>query len=142
MALYYLPIGLTIFSNVIYHVILKITPGNVNPALSLIITYLTAALCCLLILPFYPHSAGLVQSIKQLNWVSVGLGVVIVGLEMGFLLAYRVGWEISLVGIVSSTCVALILIPIGLLLFKEKISLLNLLGVFVCIAGLIMINRR
>ncbi len=142
MFLYLFPIGLVVVSNVLYHIILKVTPGNVNPALTLSVTYVTSALSCLILLPFFPRAAGLAQSFRQLNWTSVGLGVVLVGIEMGFLMAYRVGWEVSLAGIVSSTWVALALIPIGLSFFKEKLTIINVLGVLVCIAGLVMINRK
>jgi uncharacterized membrane protein len=142
MFIYLFPIGLTVLSNVFYHIFLKVTPGNANPLLALLVTYATAALTCLVFLPFFPPATSLSQSLKQLNWASVGLGVVIVGLELGFLLGYRVGWKISLLGIVSSSCVALILIPLGLAFFKEKISLVNMLGVLICIAGLIMISRK
>jgi len=44
-------------------------------------------------------------------------------LELGFLLAYRKVWNISVAGFLSNTLVALMLIPVGLLLFKETISL-------------------
>ncbi len=142
MFLYFLPIGLVVVSNVLYHIILKVTPGNVNPALALVVTYATSALSCLILLPFFPRTTSLAQSFKQLNWTSIALGIVIVGLEMGMLLAYRIGWKISLAGIVSATCVGLLLIPIGLSFFKEKLTIINLLGILVCIAGLIMINRK
>jgi uncharacterized membrane protein len=139
---YLFPIGLVVVSNVLYHILLKVTPGNVNPALTLAVTYVTSALSCLILLPFFPHTTSLAQSVKQLNWTSAALGIVIVGLEMGILLAYRIGWKISLAGIVSATCVGLILIPIGLSFFKEKLTIVNLLGILVCITGLIMINRN
>ncbi len=142
MLLYFLPIGLVVFSNVLYHIFLKITPGNVNPALALVVTYVTSTLSCLILLPFFSRTNSLAQSFKQLNWTSVALGIAIVGIEMGILLAYRIGWKISLAGIVSATGVGLLLVPIGLMFFKEKLTVINLLGVLVCIAGLIMINRK
>jgi multidrug transporter EmrE-like cation transporter len=70
------------------------------------------------------------------------LGIAIIGLELGFLLAYRAGWNISLAGLVSNVIVGLVLLPVGLLLFQEKLTPLNLAGVVVCIAGLVMINWR
>jgi multidrug transporter EmrE-like cation transporter len=76
------------------------------------------------------------------NWASVALGVAIVGLELGFLLAYRAGWNISVAGIVSASLVALVLIPVGLTFFKEKLTPLNLLGVVLCIAGLVLVNIK
>jgi len=35
-----------------------------------------------------------------------------------------------------------VLVPIGLLLFREKISLVNFIGIVICIAGLVMINHK
>ena len=70
------------------------------------------------------------------------LGISILGLEMGFLLAYRAGWDISLAGIVSASAVAVVLIPVGLLAFKERLSLFNIFGVVLCIAGLVMVNYK
>jgi uncharacterized membrane protein len=142
MLLFYVSIGLTIVSNALYHVFQKLTPTNVNPMLALAVTYTTAAVVCLLLLPFYPTTTGLVDSLRQLNWASFALAFAIIGLELGFLLAYRAGWNISLGAIVSNAAVTLVLVPVGLLFFKERLSLLNLIGIAVCVAGLVMVNQR
>jgi len=63
-------------------------------------------------------------------------------LELGFLLAYRAGWKISLGPLVSNVAVAILLIPVGLLLFREKISLVNLIGIGVCLLGLVLVNHK
>lgn len=142
MFLFYFSLGLTVVSTVFYHLIQKLTPANANPGLTLAITYLTAALLSLALFPFYPLKDGFVTALRQLNWTSMGLGVVIVGLEIGFLLAYRAGWNISVAAVIANVVVAIILIPIGLLLFKEKVSLVNVAGVVVCIVGLMMVNQK
>jgi uncharacterized membrane protein len=140
--LYYLAVGLTVVSNVLYHVFLKVTPANVNPFLSLVVTYLMAAGATALIYIAYPDKTALTDSLKQLNWASYALGLAIVGLEVGFFLAYRAGWNISLAGLVSSTTVSIILIPIGLLLFRETLTVVNILGVALCLIGLILVNYK
>jgi drug/metabolite transporter (DMT)-like permease len=142
MWIYYAAIGLTIFSNVLYHIFQKATPGNVNPLISLFFTYLTAAAVCLVLFPFYPGREGILLSIKKVNWTSIALGIAIVGLEMGFLLAYRAGWNISLAGIFSNGTVALLLIPVGILLFREKLTPVNLAGIILCFGGLLLINKK
>ena len=53
MFLYYFSIGLTVISSALYHVVQKLTPGNVNPLLSLAVTYAAATLICLLLLPVF-----------------------------------------------------------------------------------------
>jgi uncharacterized membrane protein len=142
MLLFYFSIGLAIVATVFYHLIQKLTPAGANPALSLVLTYLVAALLSLALFPFYPLKDGLAAGLRQLNWTSIGLGAVIVGLEIGFLLAYRAGWNVSVAAVAANVAVAVVLIPIGLLFFKERVSPINLLGLILCIAGLVMVNRK
>lgn len=140
MSIFYFSIILTVVSNVLYHIFLKILPPGIHPVTSLVILYGSALVPCLLYLLFFPPVEGLFSSFQKISWANVGVGLAIVGLELGFILAYRAGWNVSLAGIVSASTVAIILLPIGAIAFREKISLLNLLGVTLCIAGLLLVN--
>ncbi|HOV14689.1 MAG TPA: EamA family transporter [Spirochaetota bacterium] len=140
--MFYFSMVLTIISNVFYHICQKSISSKVNPLFSLLITYLIAVIGCLILLPFYPEKTKIIDNLKEINWASIILGFAIVGLEMGFLLVYRSGWNINIAVIVCNTIVTMILIPIGILIFKEKISLINILGIFLCIIGLILINKK
>lgn len=140
--MYYFAIALTVVSNVLYHIFQKLTPAQVNPMLALAGAYVVAAVVSLLLLPLFPLQAGLATELRQVNWASVGLGAAIVGLELGFLLAYRLGWNISLAGLVSNVAVALILIPIGLGLFREQLTPMNWAGLAVCLVGLVLVNWK
>jgi uncharacterized membrane protein len=142
MWFYFFAIALTIISNVFYHIFQKSVPNDVNPFLSLIATYATAIITCLIILPFYPSQISLVDSFKKLNWISFALGFAIIGLELGFLLAYRAGWNISLCALVSNVAVTILLVPIGILLFKESLSFLNVIGMVFCVGGIILLNYK
>lgn len=139
---YYGALVLTVVSNVFYHIIQKSTPSNTNPFLSLTITYLVAAAISVMAFLASPRSLSFWDSMRTLSWPSFALGIAIVGLETGFLLAYRAGWNVSVAGIVSNVAVGLILIPVGLLLFDEKISWPHLVGILLCVGGLILINQR
>ena len=90
----------------------------------------------------FPPAEGLKVAFAKTNWTSAALGLCILGLEFGYILAYRAGWEISMAGIVSATVVAIVLIPIGLFIFKEKMSVYNLAGVILCILGLVLVNLK
>ncbi len=140
--LYYFAILLTIISNIFYHLSQKVVPNNVNPIISLIVTYFVSIVGCIVLLPFFPLNTGLIESFKRLNWGSYVLGLALIGLELGFLLAYRAGWSISFAGAFSNVAVTLLLIPIGILLFKESVTLTSGLGVAFCILGLILINLK
>jgi uncharacterized membrane protein len=140
--LFYGAIALTVLANVLYHLFQKVIPAGVNPMLSLTVTYLVAAALSLLLLPLFPLQGDLAAELRKVNWASVALGGAIIGLELGFLLAYRQGWNISLASLVANTTVALILIPIGLLLFKEKVTTVNVLGMLLALIGLILVNLK
>ncbi|MEX1246928.1 MAG: EamA family transporter [Anaerolineales bacterium] len=140
--MFYGAIALTVLSNVLYHLFQKAIPGNVHPLISLAVTYGVAAGATLLLLPLFPLQGALGAELRKVNWSSVGLGAVIVGLELGFLLAYRAGWNLSLASLVANTAVAILLIPFGLMLFKEQLSVLNMLGIVLAIAGLVLVNLK
>jgi multidrug transporter EmrE-like cation transporter len=143
MLLAYVSVGLAILSNLLYNVLMKLTPSGANPALALTVSYLIAlGLSSTVLWVFFPLQTTLREAFQQLNWTSVSVGVVIVGIELGFLLAYRTGWKISLLQIIVSATVTLLLIPVGLMAFKEKVSWVNVVGVALCLAGLILVNLR
>jgi uncharacterized membrane protein len=133
---------LTVAANVFYHIFQKLTPVNIHPMVALISTYLTAAVVCTLLIPLFPETDGVWASVKRVNWTSFALGLSLVGLEAGFLLAYRAGWNISLAAAVSNVALAVLLIPVGLVFFQEKISTANWAGLVFCIIGLFLINVR
>lgn len=141
MIAYFFPIVLIVASNVIYHVCQKSTPQSANPLSALLVTYLTAAVLTLAAFPFYKSDKGFVQSFSELNWTSFVLGGAIVGLEMGTLLAYRAGWNISIGSLVANIILAVMLILVGVLFYKEGFGLNQVGGVIFCLIGLILINR-
>lgn len=142
MWLYYFAIGLTIVANLFYHFSQKYTPSNANPFVSLIITYSVAIVICLIIFPFYSGGESLLSSVRKINWASFSLAFAIVGLEVGYLLAYRAGWNISLAALVSNVAFTLLVIPIGVWLMHETLSTINLIGIFFCIGGLVLVNFK
>lgn len=141
MFMYVFPIVLVVASNILYNVCQKSTPHSVNPFSALLITYLTAAILTLVAFPFYKTDKGFFQSFNDLNWTSYALGAAIVGLELGYLLAYRAGWNISVGSLVANIILAIMLIPIGILFYKEGFAMNQIIGVAFCMVGLILINK-
>ncbi|MDR1466082.1 MAG: EamA family transporter [Treponema sp.] len=137
---YYFPLILIVIANLCYHVTQKNTSDKINPFFSLFVTYFVAALVSIIILIFYKHKNTFIENIKELNWSTFLLGVAIVLLELGFLLAYRLGWNISTTQIISTVIVTIILAPIGKFFFKESISFINIIGIGVSIVGVILMN--
>jgi uncharacterized membrane protein len=62
--------------------------------------------------------------------------------KIGFLLAYRAGWNINVGSLIVSVAVALLLIPTGALLFKEHLSAANVTGIVLCLVGLVLVMLR
>ena len=70
-----------------------------------------------------------------------GETTVIVGLEVGFICAYKAGWKVNTLALVSSTILAAVLIFVGFFLYKEQLSLSKIAGVVICLVGLYFINK-
>lgn len=140
--MYYAAITLTILSSTCYHLLLKLTPKDIHPTTSLMVTYALAAAICGVFSIWSPLKAGFFGTLRQLNWASYLLALPLVGLEMGFLLAYRAGWRVGITPVVVTVAAAILLIPVGLIAFKEKTSLLNVGGMLLAIVGLVMMNTK
>lgn len=136
-----LPIALVVFSNVFYNFSAKFTPHSANPFLSLTVTYIVAAICSFLIFSTTGNIRQIASEASKLNWTTLILGISIVGLELGYIFIYRAGWKMGIGPLVANISLACILLLIGVLFLKETISLQQIIGVFVCIAGLILITK-
>lgn len=86
------------------------------------------------------HSKSLVTEITNINWTAFVLGLSIVGLEFGYVYMYRAGWKISVGSLVANISLACVLLLLGILMYKETVSIRQLIGILVCISGLIMIS--
>src|SRR5690349_23492776 len=142
MFLFYFSISLAIASSALYHFTAKSTPSNVNFTVSLLVTYAVALIVTLLGFIFFPATKGIPAELKQLNWASIGLAIAIVGIEFGFLLTYRSGWNLGIAAVLVNVVASLILVPVAIFIFKDKISWINILGILVCLAGLVMLNWK
>jgi hypothetical protein len=137
-----LSVVIIVASNVLYHVSQKSIPAGAHPLLSVAVTYAAALVVTLLLFPFSPGGAPKLSGLAQLNWATLGVAVSAVGIEIGFLLAYRVGWNISIGSLVVSVAVAILLIPTGLLLYREHLSAANVTGIVLCLAGLALVMLK
>jgi drug/metabolite transporter (DMT)-like permease len=142
MFLFYFSITLAICSSALYHFVAKSTPADVNFSVSLIVTYAAALIVTLITALLFPAEKGFAAELKNLNWASFLLAIAIVGIEFGFLLTYRAGWNLGIAAVLVNVIASLILLPIAIIFFKDKISWVNIAGIFVCLAGLVMLNWK
>lgn len=142
MFLFYFSISLAILSSALYHFVAKSTPSNVNFTVSLLVTYAVAFVVTLCTFFFFPVENGISTEIKKLNWASIGLAVAIVGIEFGFLLVYRSGWNLGIAAVLTNVIASLLLVPVAIYIFKDKLNWVNVAGILVCLVGLIMLNWK
>ena len=139
---YVWPIALVVLSNVVYQICAKSVPEGMNPLASLTITYLTAAAASWILFRLSDRDGSLLREYGKLNWVPFVFGLVLVGLEVGFIYAYKAGWQVSTAAIVQSSFLAIALIFVGYLLYHEALTWNKLVGVGICLIGLFFINYK
>lgn len=137
---YIWPLVLIVISNTVYHIIAKQTPGNASSFLSLTVTYVVGAVITFTAYLISSPGKTLGQSFTELNWTSLALGLAIVGLEAGFIYMYRAGWKVSTGPVIANTLVAVLLIIVGALFYKETLGLKQIIGIALCMGGLVLIN--
>ena len=136
------PIALVIFSNMLYHICAKSVSQEIHPLASLTATYLTgAAASAVLYYMLSPHP-NLIKEYGRLNWAPFALGIAIVGLEGGWLYAYKAGWQVNSGFIVQSAFASVLLLFVGFFLYHEALTWNKLLGVAICLVGLVFINLK
>lgn len=138
---YYTPIIILIISNVAYQVCSKSTPAAINPLAMLALTYLICSILCVVLYYCLHMGEGLAQEYQHFNWSGVLMGLAIVGMEVGTIYMYKVGWKISVGMMFSSTLVAICLVILGVLVYKETITLTKMIGIVICLAGMYLINK-
>ena len=134
------PILIVILSNTFYNICMKSIPSDVNAFGALMVTYLVAAIISGIIFVFAVGPSNVGVELSKINWTSIILALAIVGLEVGYVFVYRAGWTVSTASVVANIGLACVLLVVGYFLYKENVSFNQILGIFVCMVGLILIN--
>ena len=138
---YLWPIVLVVCSNIIYQICAKSGPKEMDAMASMTITYLVGAVCSAILFFMFNKNGSLLQEYSRMNLAPALLGLSVVGLEVGFLYAYKVGWPVSTASIVQSAFLSVALVVVGALLYHEAITPNKILGVAVCLVGIYFLNK-
>lgn len=138
--MYYLSAFLAILGAVGYQYFVKRVPSTINPIVSVMGVYVTVLAFSFILLPFFPAEGGLARHFRQLNWIQIVLGVTVILMEIGFLLMYRYGWNLSTGNLITGVFINLALVGLGLFLVGEKISLINAAGILLSLLGVALIS--
>jgi drug/metabolite transporter (DMT)-like permease len=137
---YLVPLLVVIICNVCYHLISKNISSTTNTFIGLFITYGVA--CLISALAFLITSKNyFITEVTKVSISNILLGLVVIGVEGGYILMYRGGWEISKGSLIANMCIAIILLIAGALVFKEGITIKKAMGISLCIMGIFLINK-
>ena len=135
------PVLVVVGSNCLYNICTKSTPQEVNAFASLTVTYLISAVIAFVLFLLSNRERHAAAAFAKLNWTSYALGFSVVALEFGYICLYRAGWKVNTGSLVANICLAIALVFIGFILYREGISMRKVAGMLVCIAGLILISK-
>lgn len=135
-------IGLVVLSNVVYQICAKAVPDRMNPFATLTVTYLVSAIASAALFFITTRGGNLFKEYGKLNWAPFVFGIILVGLEAGWIYAYQAGWQVSTGSIVQGSILAVALIFVGFFLYREPLTWNKLVGIAVCLVGLVFINLK
>lgn len=134
------PILMVILANTFYNICMKSMPSDVNPFGALMVTYFVAAIISGIIFLYSVGPSNVADGLSKINWTSIVLALAIVGLEVGYVFVYRAGWAVSTASVVANIGLALMLLVVGYFLYRENVSFNQIVGIVVCMFGLVLIN--
>ena len=106
------------------------------------LAYVVGIITCAACAVFFPGNKSFLESVREANWAVFAVGIAVVLIEIGFLLAYREGWKISTAAVATNVAVTVLLIPIGFAAYKEHLSIRIVIGLIFCVLGLILVARE
>jgi drug/metabolite transporter (DMT)-like permease len=142
MNFYVMSMVLLVLSVTTYQLAAKFVPHTLSPWHVFTVVYIIGAVLCIVAGFIDSSKQSLWEALRGSNWAVFVLGFAVVGIETGYLLAFRAGWKLSITGVVSNAAAAAVMFPVGVLLLKERLTPVNIVGVVVAIVGLFLIVKR
>lgn len=139
---FYISALVTILGGLGYQYFVKKVPVTLNPIVNVISVYLMVIVLCIALLPLFPVKGGIVNHVKQLSWIHIALAVSVTMIELGFLLMYRYGWNLSTGNLVTGVFINVVLVLLGIGLLGEKLNTVNLVGIVLSVLGVVLIGYR
>lgn len=137
----YWPIGLLVLSNVFYHIAAKEIPTGTDPFMCMVVTYVVGAIVSFILFLTVGEAGDPIKEVGTMNWAPYILGIAIVGLEVGAIFMYKVGWEVSTGNVVQAIFVAIGLLIVGILIFNEQLTVNKAVGIAACMVGIYFLNK-
>ncbi len=136
------PLSITVLGGCIYHFSSKHVPENVHIILVIVATYITAIAFVVLYFMLAPiNKTAILSSFGGMNLAFVGIAIGSILIEVGFILSYKAGWDLSNADIFSVTLVTIIFIAIELIFLNYEFNLYRIFGLILCSGGLYLLTK-
>ena len=137
--LYYFPIAFIVLSNILYDISAKSFPERINAMAGMSIYYFVAACISIALFFITGKNKNFVKELRKINLATFSLALGCTGLDLGYILAFRVGWEVSFASLVCNILIAVSLVFVGMILYHEVINKKHVAGILLCLAGFVLI---
>ncbi len=138
--LYYFPIAFIVLSNVLYDISAKEFPETINAQAGMAFYYLAAAIISIVLFYITSENKNFLKELKKINLATFTLAIGCTGLDLGYVLAFRAGWDISVASLICNILIAVALIVVGMFFFKEVINKNHVKGILLCMTGFVLIT--
>ncbi len=135
------PFLLPVAGFVTYSLVLKTVRAELHPLLFLGMAYGFALLLAGLIYLIFGNLGDKAVQPKDIMWAAL-LGASLVTIEFGILLTLRNGWPVGTSITAINVATAILLLLIGMVAFRERLSITNIAGAVLCIGGLLLITKK
>ena len=136
----WIPVILMIVANTLYSVTAKVTPTDVDTFASVSLTYRVCIVYALIMFFITSSNKNYFKEIKKANWTAPVLGACLVCLEVSTILLFRVGWELSVGLLLAYVLLAVVLVILGRVVYKEKLTTKRIIGIVISLAGVVLVG--
>ena len=133
------PLLMIVGGGVLYHVSQKATPAAVDPFLALWISFGLASLACLGI--FIARQGFSATQLHRVNWTSIALSCSLKTNKTKNQNNKHAGLKLNITSFVCNNLLALVLLGIGTVLYREAFTFRTGSGMVICAAGLLLLLR-
>ena len=135
------PIALLVVAHTIYQISAKSVPDAMDPFAAVFFNYVVAAALAFCLWMVMGQDRSLTTQLSKMNWAPVTMAMAITAVEVASVFMYKVGWNISIGSTVANILTAIALAGVGVLIYKDVMTVNQLIGIGLCIAGLVVMNR-
>jgi drug/metabolite transporter (DMT)-like permease len=143
--MFYASIGIAILGLTVYQLAMKTAPQGVNPFSLLVVAYVIAALVCAAVAPVWARvdgSAVLPVVTGRMLAGAAFIAASVILIEIGYLLVYRSGWSMAVAPATAQAVTLSLVATIGFIAMGERVTATRLLGLALCVGGVVLITRK